>query len=1457
MHQNIVEFRAKSFLSERNTSSIAYEVKGVRALWDPSLSIPGTNRRGGWRCPIGTRYGGQITDRFGRSCGWGIARRIANQISDIGQRLENVDDVRRGNRIARRERRILDRLNTGDGVAGRLERGLRGFADRLEGQETSVPLGTPRRTVTSRTPRLERPAGTESVNLPQAGEGIQTPQQATPRPRRRRAPNLRDSEARRMERELEQPGAPRTGEVAPTRPRPLGGMIDPETGRVTPLKPDPNVEQVQEMIERARTPRAPRRRRGNLRESEQRRMDRELEQPGAPRTGEKPARRRRRAVVDEANKPKAPTRQEEQPQIAPVNLDGIDEVDLNPIPENIRNMTDEQIETELAKKGGVNRERMQFLMREQTARKLRAQGKDKPEAVVEPKVVKPRRPKPKVDVRERDSGFERMLDEEEEISRRVRAGENVDIGNPPKDFKEVGRGRWRKGDWYIAVDQNEGQQLGLTASDRQGNVIQVRNFDQLVERMNNLPQPADNNNAPRNAPPPPPRLPPPPQRPMLNPVTEFTKDEDREKINYAINNINFDITNTHDNMRNVTPENLEDLKQTLDREKQYQETLKERLRDAAENWSDHKNLIPEVRDAVRGTRRDAYLAAWSAQQGSKEKIDLMEMRVIEVEAGIINRPRRNPRQRELVDDPAGVVPQPPADRYGFGNPVLAAEFDALPNITYEEINYAKLQFNQASGENPVMYSAALLQDGVYGDVEVLNQIIKSNSERAQAYNETIRTTLRDINNGLAGEERRRAIQKMAKNIQARERMYEENRIISAVIEQNPFGIAGAAQEPRKPETGLFENKPVADVDDPAFNADIDKLLESADKEKYSQAKERYKAILERRLNEYVNWEPLVRDALFNGDYGDAETLDRRIEQNKSLAESYENEVKSSLETIKEKIQKGEPIEIQLEKVAELRAKLARNKVERRLFVEFRGGNLAPAERFKLGEPKGIQNTPENILYKTPTPIKWVEPDEEKLIQDVLLLLDKPSDLQRIVSVIDQKQYTFNSESVQRLERRYVDDLTRRVQMVVDGANPAAVLQSIKTEFSDANIPDATVSETIQRYQNVVTSSLQRLQKILNGDDAATPGRIESLIGQIADAKGQIAYQNHRLRQKNLFKTDFENSLRRLEGGYFVNPDKQDSSDITPEQVKLDIDASIEKSIDKRGSKIEEYLKNTYPDYGGDPNDPSNTLPAFVNMTKEKWATLSKGEKKRYLKDAYSHSRIEGKNGKIYRATVEDINFSDDSTRVEVTFDEIDENGRVIRSGIANSTRYVEFVGDEGSVSNASFFIYNNIDKGADIATIYNGVAFKYLSAIGVTQAKVNPADDGQYVWARIGFRNSEQLDSTQLKGLQQALKQYELVGGSGLIRTDEEYQRVKAFLQLAKNGVPVWTQDAIFIMDSGNIQDIARRDYIKHWFIDNMPLYPGAVLNFDLNKIKTKSAFINLKRKTFRHDRSMKFKRQR
>ena len=235
--KNIVSYKASAFAVERYKTTFNYEVKRVRAVWDPGLSVPGTNRRGGWRCPTGTRYGGQITDRFGRNCGWGIARRIANAISDVGEQLGDIGEQRDGRRRQRRERQIAERAQRA-GQTGRVERGLRGVAERLEGGEarparergegrierglrrvagrlegtdgeTRVP-STPER-VTPEAPQPRRPQG-QRPRAPRAPRDEQQRQPTQPvvpaRPRRPRAPIQRPEERRTPE--AVAPAAPKT-----------------------------------------------------------------------------------------------------------------------------------------------------------------------------------------------------------------------------------------------------------------------------------------------------------------------------------------------------------------------------------------------------------------------------------------------------------------------------------------------------------------------------------------------------------------------------------------------------------------------------------------------------------------------------------------------------------------------------------------------------------------------------------------------------------------------------------------------------------------------------------------------------------------------------------------------------------------------------------------------------------------------------------------------------------------------------------------------------------------------------------------------------------------------------------------------------------------------------------------------------------------------------------------------
>jgi len=120
--QELVHYKAMSFHSGRKNASVSLtntfviETKGIKPDWDPNVGV-----NGGWRCPVGTRYGGYITDRFGRGCGGGIIRRVGRLFGELGdtegilpnlgERLSATGmtrDLRRLRRAAARDRRLRD-----------------------------------------------------------------------------------------------------------------------------------------------------------------------------------------------------------------------------------------------------------------------------------------------------------------------------------------------------------------------------------------------------------------------------------------------------------------------------------------------------------------------------------------------------------------------------------------------------------------------------------------------------------------------------------------------------------------------------------------------------------------------------------------------------------------------------------------------------------------------------------------------------------------------------------------------------------------------------------------------------------------------------------------------------------------------------------------------------------------------------------------------------------------------------------------------------------------------------------------------------------------------------------------------------------------------------------------------------------------------------------------------------
>lgn len=1171
MLNNTVDFKAKSFLSERNTSTMAYEVKAVRAVWDPSLSIPGTNRRGGFRCPVGTRYGGQITDRFGRSCGWGVARRIANQIADIGERFENIDDARRGRRVARRERRILERLNPQGGGAGRLERGLRDVAGRLDGGDapSPAPRGARRRTVTPRPPSVDAPDAVQKPEAPRA-------------PRRRRAPNLRDSEQRRMDREIEQPGAPRTDE-APARPR-------------RPVKP---------------------RGEGNLRDSEQRRMEREINEPGAPRTDEAPARRRRRAVVETAKPPKP---QQEEAK--------------------------------------------------------------KPKPIVEPKVVKPRRPKP-MGTNESDP------DERSERNVRNRFRQR---GLPNDAY-------WRNPD-YAGEDKNELERRfgryysGDNRRNARGNLVNER-----IARGE-----GDAN------------------RIAADIIRAFGEN------NLPVRQVEFDDIAGAGNSDNAA---------------RSAEVRAEAARQADAILAD----ADRERAFAPGIDPDAFLDAFLPQD--VRRLSLNEERAFRV---------------QWRDD---------ADKIE----------DVYRNLD------------------------GRIADGDFGDPDEWRERIAINNQEIREANERLENAVQFLKRNPSGVEEQRifVLQRIAINAQDRRRRELENKKFQEAIDE-------ADEKPKtpKPKSPKVVKKRAINLNDALRD---DTFVERINRD-----------VLGRRL------EILNDSSLFpNANDSNAEA---KRQSALRIAETNFIALNARLERIQQAQDRGEvsPLDVVRGANREINVRELKEEIESVIDAWADVAAHNRVEPLGIGKPDAKPDVPAKPKTPdTPGALKFepqvaevakFSPENEAIKERALTEFENPQQLAEFVLAADG--YIFNDNSARQGAVRKFNNLIL-AELEAHEGNPQ-LYGDLQNKIEDIQkkyyqLFNRNFTTKAQLEQELVERK-RRAQgfwnKVANpaGDNPLQKeaNRVEAMR-QLADNQSMIGQYEQALKNAEKLGAEIAKGIKRKEQGLFFNPDASNVVKPLDEEVIKKIKSQVADAIQRRQGKLAAYLKK---------RDPNNTA-KYINMTKAKFDALPNAEKIAYLQEAYSHSRIEGANGKLYSVETR-VRGSDRRFSVSATMYEIDKDGNKLRQ-VGTSSRDV----GSSSVYNASMFIGSSLDRGADIATIYNQHAFLYLKKMGLSSARVTAANDGRYVWARVGFKASSSLNARSLSPLEKELVFFEKFGAGGLISTEAEYMRVRSVLSQARQGRTFTHQEIIFAIDDP-VGNKPRGEFVKQWFIDNIPT-GGGTLSFAEQKI--------------------------
>jgi hypothetical protein len=170
LRQLEVEFKTLAFQNDARLSAASYEIKRLRAFFDSNLGPSG-----GWRCPLGSANGGEITDRFGRNCGGASSRRLLNTVRNVAGSTGTPGKRRRerpvvNNNVGGRVR--SDVAEEGEGVAPPKRRKLRerilqrveDIADRWDDGDGSTPGRRRRGAVVEDAGNRPRPGRTRTAD---------------------------------------------------------------------------------------------------------------------------------------------------------------------------------------------------------------------------------------------------------------------------------------------------------------------------------------------------------------------------------------------------------------------------------------------------------------------------------------------------------------------------------------------------------------------------------------------------------------------------------------------------------------------------------------------------------------------------------------------------------------------------------------------------------------------------------------------------------------------------------------------------------------------------------------------------------------------------------------------------------------------------------------------------------------------------------------------------------------------------------------------------------------------------------------------------------------------------------------------------------------------------------------------------------------------------------------------
>ena len=1426
MEKNLASYKSLQFVTEHNRSSMLYEIKRARAVWDPSLAIPGTERRGGFRCPVGTRYGGQITDRFGRQCGWGVSRRLANEISDLGERLENVGDARRDRKLRKRNERMAGRLA---GAPGAIERAAGRVGDVLDvtgregggrdrvGAEAPRPAG-----------RLERAAGrlAEVVDPDKPPKGQARRADVPNAPASPKVPRGRDGG-----RELT------PAERARTKPDPQRGNDSTQAERAR-TKPDAPRGRRQVNAEPRPRPAAARRPRRNLRESEERRMEREIDNPGAPRTGPDaapaPAARPRRAAprrpanagrrpanrrprpndVPEpapANTPARPAREERED----VNLLAAEPTEvLEGMREELENATD-----------GRDSDDYKRVMAELKRRKATP--------------VRPKAPRAQENVKMPDFG-----------------GEGWDAITQPD-----GSTKYKKGNWTIEMlPAQNGKFRGLKANSNDDGVpaiTQNYNGPQGQASLNRFLRDFENN-ALRGF-----------GNEELAGGLETPAAKPRQRILGRLGA-------RESGGKGYPPKKLAEFLGDM-----HDPVMAARYQRQQDEWSDQivrdmgdwdKPDLPELEDIIR--RREGQIEL------DRDRLD-MEIRRFEknptreqalvvmarnYDLTIKDRVHRSMQQRARVlrgeerPEPAAREVTPTRGRTRVlvprGRtrvPVPEGQSDNAANS--ERLRQARADRARGAGQEVDLnmllnerFVGRYLRRDVFGDdrfvivnlpanfpenpdrktikaAEAMRKIIRANAVIEKIDQAIARGELGDNDYIKSGN-----VNYNIPTIKTRLKDYAD--AWQEVYDANSEGAANApAISPPAPP------RPPNTRQERSIRARI-ALQQQQEAQRFAQMAQQLRRVEDdARLEETV-----LREIL--GDKWDQTSFDENqqwLEQQNKVGipnamrqwrpgREAEAELEESLEVTRQnqKYAKSRLIEHVRQFQQEPDADLAAQIMQVNISVEYYRA-LRRAQAIRLQQIRG--SSPDMPSIEMPEPSAIPDPPGLSNISRIStpsgtgsprplpalgLRIGESDDV--IGRGVPEWRQFFEAQNEEDIPER-VTRVMRAVQNGVSGAD-----QQFNNEFNgggDNMLRIRDREEMVRKYDRGLVALDRAVDAKRREYDAANPAQRD----------------DYRIKQRDLI----EAMAKRKQYGERRADIDAVLAQPAPEPLNPEMGRKagerVKAAIVGRQKILADYLDERY----GAGNAPWKEMTlerrrdllakAYDRSATEQERTEAKRALELWAEAMYSHDAILGNNGKTYRIKARATLSRNGEIEVYADIERKNADGGWDNAGSSARSIFLE----SGYIKNASMFIRGQADKNNGIQTIYNQHAFMYAKAAGFDKVKVGTADDGPYVWGRIGFDSDTPIGNGSTSRMNEQLQAFRR-GDPSIIKNAEDANIIEYLIQKHEED-PTSVRHMDFIYALSNPEKVnqtkkRKRDKeLRDWFVTNMPLRQG-VYYFEKNLVK-------------------------